>query len=306
MNVLSLFDGISCGLLALKQADIKVDNYYASEISIPAIKTSQSNHPEIKHLGDVRLISADSIPAIDLLIGGSPCQGFSSEGLGKGFEDPRSGLFSEYVRLLRELKPKYFFLENVLMDSSYLNQITRQLGVNPVKINSSLLTAQSRTRFYWTNIDFDLCIKNQHIYLKDILLPAAEHLYTDRQFVLRKYDLYPEGVNVMGKVICHQGHISSSFVADRLIDVRGKAACLMACAKNNNIILDPTNNRLRYLSVAECCNLQGVPTNYFDNAGISNRAAYECLGLGWTIPVIAHFFKYLKVNNTAPKQLSFL
>ena len=152
MNVLSLFDGMSCGQIALERAEIKYDNYFASEIDKYAIQVCKSNYPNTKHIGDVTLVKGSDLPKIDLLIGGSPCQGFSFAGKQLNFEDQRSKLFFEFVRLLNELKPKYFLLENVKMKKEHQNVITKYLGVKPVMINSSLVSAQSRKRLYWTNI----------------------------------------------------------------------------------------------------------------------------------------------------------
>jgi len=152
MNVLSLFDGMSCGQIALNKAKINPKNYYASEIDKYAISICKKNYPNTIHLGDVTQIRGKDLPKIDLLIGGSPCQGFSMAGKRLNFEDPRSKLFFEYVRLLEELKPKYFLLENVKMKQEWEDIITEKLGVDPVKINSDLFVQQNRPRVYWTNI----------------------------------------------------------------------------------------------------------------------------------------------------------
>ena len=178
MNVLSLFDGMSCGRIALERCGFKIDNYYASEIDKHAIQVAKTNFPDTIHLGDVTQVSGCEIPdRIDLLIGGSPCQGFSFAGRQLNFDDPRSKLFFEYVRLLRELKPKYFILENVMMKQQYQDVITEHLGVKPIKINSNLVSAQNRKRLYWTNIPVSGLPENKGIYLKDIL----EEGFTDRE-----------------------------------------------------------------------------------------------------------------------------
>ena len=152
MNVLSLFDGISCGQLALNRAGVKYDKYYSSEIDQNAIKIAQLNFPDTIQLGSVHSVKAENLEPIDLLIGGSPCQGFSFAGNMLSFNDPRSQLFFEFVRLVRECKPKYFLLENVVMRKQDQAVITTLLGVSPIKINSSLVSAQNRPRLYWTNI----------------------------------------------------------------------------------------------------------------------------------------------------------
>lgn len=170
MNVLSLFDGMSVGRLALQEAGIKVDNYFASEIDEYAMSVSRYNFPSIKHIGDVTKVKGNELPKIDLLIGGSPCQGFSFAGKQLNFSDPRSILFFEYVRILNETKPRYFFLENVVMKKESEEVITRMLGVEPIKINSKLVSAQSRGRLYWTNIPNVTIPEDEGILLKDILI----------------------------------------------------------------------------------------------------------------------------------------
>ena len=152
MNVLSCFDGMSCGQIALNRAGIEYENYYASEIDKYAIKVTQANYPDTIQLGDITKVKVQDLPEIDLLIGGSPCQGFSFAGKQLNFDDPRSKLFFEFVRLYKELQPKYFLLENVKMKKEYQDVISDLLGVEPIEINSALVSAQNRKRLYWTNI----------------------------------------------------------------------------------------------------------------------------------------------------------
>lgn len=151
-NVLSLFDGLSCGQIALNRVGIEYGNYFASEIDKYAIQVTQTNYPNTIQLGDVTKVKASDLPKIDLLIGGSPCQGFSFAGKGLNFEDPRSKLFFEFVRLKNETQPKYFLLENVVMKKEHEKVISEFLGVEPILINSNLVSAQNRKRLYWTNI----------------------------------------------------------------------------------------------------------------------------------------------------------
>ena len=169
MNVLSLFDGMSCGRLALDRLDIKVDKYYASEIDKYAIQVSEANYPDIIRLGDVCDVKAEDLEPIDLILAGSPCQGFSFAGQQLAFDDPRSALFFEFVRLLKECKPKYFLLENVKMKKQYLDVISEQVGVEPILINSALLSAQNRQRYYWTNIPNIEQPEDRGILLRDVL-----------------------------------------------------------------------------------------------------------------------------------------
>ena len=148
INVLSLFDGMSCGRIALERAGIKVENYFASEIDKYAIQVAKHNYPNTKHIGSVVDVKGSDLPQIDLLIGGSPCQGFRFAGKQLNFDDPRSKLFFEFVRLLKECTPKYFLLENVKMKKEYEDIITEYLGVKPIAINSELFSAQDRKRIY--------------------------------------------------------------------------------------------------------------------------------------------------------------
>lgn len=152
MNVLSLFDGMSGAQLALQKLGIQPQHYFASEVDKWATKIAKKNFPNTVQLGDITLLSGNMLPKIDLLVGGSPCQGFSKAGKGLNFHDPRSKLFFEYVRLLKEIQPEYFLLENVLMKQEWQDVITEHLGVEPILINSALVSAQTRKRLYWTNI----------------------------------------------------------------------------------------------------------------------------------------------------------
>ncbi|MBS1586553.1 MAG: DNA (cytosine-5-)-methyltransferase [Bacteroidetes bacterium] len=181
MTVLSLFDGMSCGQLALQKLGIKVKQYYAAEIDKHAIQVTQHNFPNTIQLGDVTKVYAKDLPKIDLLIGGSPCQGFSFAGKQLAFDDPRSKLFFEFVRLKNECNPTYFMLENVKMKKEFEIIISKYMGVAPIEINSALLSAQNRVRLYWTNIaaepyglfgDMQCMIpqpKDKGILLRDIL-----------------------------------------------------------------------------------------------------------------------------------------
>jgi len=186
MNVLSLFDGMSCGQIALDKLGIPVNKYFASEIDKYAIQVAKRNYPEMIHLGDVKEINPSELPKIDLLIGGSPCQGFSFGGKGLNFLDPRSRLFFEFDRLLKALKPKYFLLENVKMKKESEQVITDYLGVEPVEINSNLVSAQNRKRLYWTNIPFDGLPEDKGIMLKDILEEETAEFYRAGEYLQEK------------------------------------------------------------------------------------------------------------------------
>ena len=181
MNVLSLFDGMSCGMIALDRLGIKVDNYYASEIDKYAIQVSQANYPDIIQVGDITKLDLSTLPKIDLVMGGSPCQGFSFAGKQLAFDDPRSALFFEFVKCVDTLKPKYFLLENVKMKKEYLDVISEYMGVEPIFIQSSLVSAQSRQRYYWTNIPNVEQPEERGIVLRDILEDqvGSEHYVGD-------------------------------------------------------------------------------------------------------------------------------
>ena len=206
MNVLSLFDGMSCGQIALDKLGIPVNKYFASEIDKYAIQIARKNYPDMIHLGDVKEVwvtnSYDGpigstscttgighegeTHKIDLLIGGSPCQGFSFGGKGLNFDDPRSKLFFEFDRLLKALKPKYFLLENVKMKKESEQVITDYLGVEPIEINSNLVSAQNRKRLYWTNIPFDGLPEDKGIMLKDILEEETAEFYRAGEYLQEK------------------------------------------------------------------------------------------------------------------------
>jgi DNA (cytosine-5)-methyltransferase 3A len=187
MNVLSLFDGMSCGRIALERLGIKVDNYYASEIDKYAMKVSEANYPDIIQVGDVTELDTSTLPNIDLIMGGSPCQGFSFAGKQLAFDDPRSALFFEFVRCVKELKPKYFLLENVRMKKEYLDIISEHMGVEPIMINSALVSAQNRVRYYWTNIPGVEQPEQRGIVLRDILETNTSNEYLAGENLQKNY-----------------------------------------------------------------------------------------------------------------------
>ena len=301
MNVLSLFDGMSCGQIALEKVGFQVDKYFASEIDKHAIKVAKANYPDMVHLGDVRDVRADDLPQIDLLIGGSPCQGFSFAGKQLNFDDPRSKLFWEYVRLLRELQPKYFLLENVKMKQESMDVITEALGVEPIFINSSLVSAQNRQRYYWTNIPMGKLPDDKGIMLKDIL----EDGYVDRDKAHCIDANYFKGGNLKSyfekhrrqlvfsdEGLCHVGDadLKGHGYNRRVYHPDGKAPSLCAASGGN---LEPKTfispDSWRKLTPLECERLQTVPEGY--TAHVSNTQRYRMLGNGWTVDVITHILK---------------
>jgi len=223
MIVLSLFDGISAGQLALQRAGITVDKYYASEIEPNAIAVTTHNFPSTIQIGDVLNVKGKDLPKIDLLLGGSPCQGFSVAGKRLNFDDPRSKLFFEYVRLKEDCQPKWFLLENVKMKKEWSDVITKYMGVEPITIDSSLVSAQHRQRMYWTNIPITP-IEDRKIFLKDIVLsdvlPVALHnLYGG--FKEKSVRVF-EGKSPTLRTAAGGGHIPSFVKEDFCIAVRGR------------------------------------------------------------------------------------
>lgn len=181
ITVLSLFDGISCGQQALKELKVPVKKYYASEIHVPSMQVTKNNFPETKFIGDVTMVKAKYLDKIDLLIGGSPCQGFSFNGKGLNFDDPRSKLFFEFVRLLKEarkINPKILFLlENVKMKKEHEQVISKALEVEPIFIDSKIFGPQMRKRLYWTNIKINSTLpKDNPLTIKDVLIKQPQYL----------------------------------------------------------------------------------------------------------------------------------
>lgn len=305
MKVLSLFDGMSCGQLALRKAGLFVDQYYASEVDKFAIKITQKNFPRTIQLGDVQQIKASDLPKIDLLLGGSPCQGFSLAGRQKAFEDPRSALFWHFVRLLKEVQPKYFLLENVKMRQDHVEVISDALGVEPVEINSSLVSAQNRRRLYWTNIPFDMPA--------DRGLVLADILEEEGQGVIRSYGKivprneksmcidanYHKGPDNHGQrtMICvgnaeELDHYNNDQIK-RVYNSNGISPTLLVNqGGNREIKITQDNVKWRKLSPVECERLQTVPDDY--TAGVSNTQRYKMLGNGWTVDVVAHILRGIK------------
>ena len=319
INILSLFDGLSCGNIALERAGIKVNNYYASEIDKWAVQIANKNYPNIIQLGDVTKFDETKLPKIDLLIGGSPCQGFSFAGKQLNFDDPRSKLFFVYVYMLKQLKPKYFLLENVRMAKQSQDVISEYLGVQPVKINSSLVSAQNRVRLYWTNIPNVTQPEDKGIVLKDILLDDAEEpmlsniyggfkekkprVHTNKSITIRaasgggaipsiklKQHINNESVTKQGK---SYALTASYYKAVAWNSVQKKQRTMIPVELSDK--KDPnTYNGIKYrlLNPIEVERLQTIPDGY--TSGVSNTQRFRMLGNSWTADIIAHLFKGLK------------
>ena len=277
MNVLSLFDGMSCGQLALQKAGIKYDNYFASEIDKWAIQITQKNFPDTIQLGDVIRWADWHLPKIDLLIGGSPCQGFSVAGAGLNFSDPRSELFFRYVDILKRLKPKYFLLENVRMKKEWKDIISKHLRVEPIEINSALVSAQNRVRLYWTNIPNITQPTDRNIFWSDVYEKnASAFYYTDKSF------------NCINKNLKRRNKYKEYVSTDNIKMQMLEASHYKGYSNERCFGIKDTNG-IRYISVIECERLQTVPDNYTE--GVSNTQRYKMLGNGWTVDVVAHILK---------------
>lgn len=308
INVLSLFDGMSCGQIALNRAGIDYDKYFASEIDKWAIKVTQKNYPDTIQLGDVIGLYNWNLPQINLLLGGSPCQGFSVAGNGLNFDDPRSKLFFWYVNALRYLKPKWFLFENVRMKSNIRDAISYELGVEPVEIDSALVSAQSRKRLYWTNIPNITQPEDREILLKDII----EDGYVDRD---KSYCIdanYYKGGSVnryfeksSRQQVLRQsekrlmvnkiGYINRDHRGSRVHSLDGKSVILCSSGGGWGMktgLYNTKHDIIRKLTPLECERLQTVPEGYTDCVSDSQR--YKMLGNGWTIDVIVHILRNIQ------------
>ena len=286
MRVLSLFDGISCGQVALERVGIPVEVYYASEIEPNAIKITQKNYPNTVHLGDVTKINFEEfIGKVDMIIGGSPCQDLSiAKANREGLNGEKSGLFFKYIEALKTIKPKYFLLENnYSMPKEAREQITKIMGVEPILINSALVSAQLRKRLYWTNIPNVSQPEDKQILLKNII----EHGSVDRDKSLclaRRY----AGFTGSQSYLCRR-YFGKSFgqavFNGNIEEIKNKWL--------NDPYFESKEVNIRPLTCVECERLQTLPDNY--TAVVSSEVARkEAIGNGWTVDVIAHIFNGLK------------
>lgn len=277
MNILSLFDGMSCGQIALKQLGIEYENYFASEIKPHAIKVTQHNFPNTVQLGDIRNIDGYKLPKISILMGGSPCKGISRLNQNQeGLYHNESSLFYEYIRIKNEVNPDYFLLENTHGNKKATNTITEILGVKPVSINSRLVSAQNRPRYYWTNIKGIEQPKDRGITTKDIFDYTGE-------LVSKARIKWLQGES--GKLSVKRGYTK--------INPYPKSGCLTANGHkkwNENYLIDEYGN-IRYLSRRELERLQTIPEEYTDI--LTYDEAYDVIGDGWTIEIIKHILSYL-------------
>lgn len=272
MNVLSIFDGMSCGQLALPPC-----NYFASEIDKNAIKITQKNFPNTTQLGDCQDYQTWDLPQIDLLLGGSPCQDLSITRHGKGLDGEKSKLFYTFVEILNKFKPKHFLLENVPMRQESIDIISSHLGVQPIEIDSARFSAQTRKRLYWTNLNKKSVLSNDSRVVKDILQDNVPEKY----FYKTDFEIIDESKHVCAKLI-YNGHD----ILKRIYNINYKSPTLTAVTGGNHqkkILID---GRVRKLTPMEYERLQTVPDGYTE--GVSDTARYSMLGNGWTVDVIKH------------------
>tara|TARA_R110001632_G_scaffold222564_1_gene353847 strand:- start:631 stop:1734 length:1104 start_codon:yes stop_codon:yes gene_type:complete len=331
LNVLSCFDGMSCLRIALEELGIPINKYFASEIDKYAMTVANALFEDTIQVGSVEFVTKEMINhRIDLLAGGSPCQGFSFAGKQLNFEDPRSKLFFEFVRLKNELKPKYFFLENVKMKKEHQDVISKYMGCEPIIVNSALVSAQNRVRLYWTNLPNFTQPKDEGIVIKDITVDGSDKIGAMRGRYI-----------VDGKRQDYK--MKTAGMTTQRIELRKdeKSNCITTVAKDNYLVkLFNTNpsgkgmngwvyhtdyksptvttnkgegNKIshdgiwyRKLLPIECGRLQTIPEHILEkmlNCGVSNSQLYKMFGNGWTIKVVTHFLKGMSEKKEGKKKI---
>lgn len=317
MVVLSLFDGISCGQLALTNLGYKIDKYYASEIDKNAIKITNKNFPNTIQIGDIEKITIEDIKKmdkIDLILGGSPCQGFSRAGLGLNFKDPRSKLFFQFVEVLEWVKEfnnqdVKFLLENVKMKKEWEEVISKYLDVDAIEINSKLLTAQNRSRLYWTNIKGIEGPEDKGVKLIDILDNIELENYTVKDGLKICKSISENSINLInvingevrisqptkqGYIVANEGDgINLSFPLSKSRRgrvIKEKSSCLDTQCN----ICVYVNNTIRRFTMNELEKLQGLPVGYTFHDEVSERNRMKAIGNGWTIDIIEYIYSFMK------------
>lgn len=264
LRVLSLFDGISCGQVALEKLGIEYE-YYASEIDAKAIQITQSRFPKTIQIGDITKLTDKFLLGLgkfDIVMGGSPCQGFSPAGLRKGFDDPRSQLFFAMDRILKLLKPKYWLLENANMNKDFKKIISEALDCEPYKINAASVSTQNRVRNYWTNIPIKFPLPDKKLTLDSIIGPY-EGIW-----------VYPRGFNKGGI----QGY-------------KNKCPCITTSSWEHNFKIANPDKTLRKFTPEDCEQVQGLPIGYTKE--LSNSQRIKKIGNGWSVPVIDYIFSFM-------------
>ncbi len=330
MNILSLFGGIETGLVALKELGFKIDNYYSSEVDKYAIQIAKKNHPEIKHLGDIKNYESWELPKIDMILAGPPCQGFSIAGKGLNWKDERSHLFFNAIEILWKYKPKYFLFENVAsMKKEIRKEIDELMEVDSVMINSALVSAQNRKRLYWCNWDVDQP-EDKGILLKDVIDGAGiihenfsknktkhyekscalranasanyQTVFADKSQTIPA-TIYKENAKSMVKrnkkgLLVQVGSLyKNNGDAGRIYSIEGKSRTLKGAGGEGGAkmgLIGTSNTNFRKLTPTECERLQTLDDGYTE--GVSNTQRYKMIGNGWTVDVIKHILLQIPRN----------
>ena len=309
-NALSLFDGISSGRHALEKANINFENYYSSEIDKKSVLVAQKNYPDTIQLGDVEEWESWDLEHIDLIMGGSPCQGFAAQGQQYNFDDPRSILFFTMIDIIKHFKPKYFLLENVRMRKEWEKIITEHMGVEPIHICSSLVSAQRRQRVYWAN------------------WPASQPIATHNHLseILEKDDGMTNPAFIAGRKINRNtgkredDNIKLPRIQTLEVNKDYSKMCCITTVEKDSVLTNRSSGRhldaftvlkkdidWRYLTVNEMERLQTLPDDYTQVGNLSDSKRKSMLGNGWTIDVITHLLKQAVGTEpviTPPRQTS--
>ena len=316
MNILSLFGGIECGRVALNNLGVTPNNYFSSEINENSIEIAKHNFPDIIHVGNIIDLKAKDLPKIDLILAGFPCTDLSRAGRQNGFYgiysleqyqylkennhefQGQSYLFWEFVRLLKELKPKYFLLENVIMPTKWRRLITNTLQLESFYFNSSDFSGQSRERLYWTNIKIEVPNYISNLTVKDVLDDTVNHKWLDGTFIPVGdcKDDYYHGIKGIGGLLKENCEVSSQYskltdfkTYQRVYSIDGKAPTMTT----SNGTIFKINDGYRRLTILEKERLQGLPDNYTKVEGMADGPRAMGIGNGWTVSTIEHLLKNL-------------
>lgn len=292
MKVLSLFDGISCGMVALERAGIPVEKYVAYEIEPNAIKISKKNYPQIEHCGDVTKADFTQYRGFGLILAGFPCQDLSiNKANRKGLKGERSGLFWELVRALEEVQPKFFLVENnYKMPDEDMITISKTLGVEPILINSGKVSAQQRLRLYWTNIPNVTQPIDKGITVADIIEDATrENLIAETTFNGKE-----NCIDKQNKPL-RIGTIGKGGQGERVYSIYGKTVTITANGggRGGKTGLYLIGDTVRKLTALEAERAQTLPDNYTKVDGVSETSRLKTVGNGWTVDVIKHILSFI-------------
>ena len=303
MNVLSLFDGISCARIAIEKSGYKVNKYFSSELDLKCCEVSKKNYPDNIFLGDVNKIELNALPKIDILIGGSPCQDISHAFKGSGLDGLRSSLFYKFVDLKNKLNPKYFLLENV--KSKWNTTMDDAIGVEGVEINSCFFSAQFRPRVYWTNINLpNIPNEISDDKIDDILDKSVKdkkyffNTSIDKYFKDSPLSLYKTQGGLLKVGVIPRKLLKDNERQRRVYSIKSKSPTLLARADTTKILY---KNRVRKLTPLECERLQGIPDNF--TSGFSDTSRYKMIGNAFTVQVISKIISNIGKKNSKPRQV---